>query len=217
MKPRVTRTLLAIGVVGALSATALSAASADTFAWTYSGVGCTVEICGFGPDVFPPQPMTGSGYLTTVNPVHAPRAPYAIATFTGSWNGFNITGLLPTDPSSPYYFFNDNTLLYPLIAGQPDRQYLDIEGLGFAVDDGTGVNLFYEAKHHYYFAIASNDPPYGYNTFSGGSFGTFVVTPVPEPSTWLLIIIGFAGLVWVLPGKAHRQRLSAPLPTSTRS
>src|SRR4029078_195786 len=116
--------------------------------WTYVGEGIDT---GFSPA----QNMSGHGLLTPATPVSGPRAAYDIDSFTGIWNGFAITGLLPTDPSSPFYFFNDNHLRYPLVPGQPDRQYLSVAGLGFSVADGNGVNLFYDTGDHTYYAFAS--------------------------------------------------------------
>jgi hypothetical protein len=176
-------------------------ASATTFEWSYVGSGIDT---GFSP----PQDMSGHGFLTTTTPVSGPRAPYDIASFTGTWNGFTITGLLTTDPNSPLSFFNDNILRYPLVPGQPDRQYLNFAGLGFSVADGTGVNLFYDLGLHAYSAFASNDPPYGYGTFTGSSIGTFAVSPIPEPSTWAMMILGFAGVGFMAYRRKNKMALS---------
>jgi hypothetical protein len=168
-------------------------AAASTFAWTYSGAPCTVEICKFGPDVFPPQAMTGSGYFTTSHDLVAGGTyAYTINSFTGTWNGFAITGLLSTTPGAPDYFYNDNKLIYPLSSKY--IAYVDVAGLGFSVADGTAVNLAYDITVHSYVAFASNDPPYGDNTFTGGSFGSFTVAPVPETTTWAMLLTGFAAI-----------------------
>jgi hypothetical protein len=176
-------------------------ASADIFSWSYSGVGCTEAACGAGPVIFPPQAMNGAGTLTTSAQVLANGAVGNIITsFNGTWNGFTITGLLSTSSSDPDYFFNDNVLFYPLVSSDPLRRLIDFEGIGFAVGDGTGVNLFWGLDGYY--AFASNAPPYGLTDFTGGSFGNFAVAPVPEPSTWAMMLLGFAGVGFV----AYRRR-----------
>src|SRR5260370_32707775 len=89
-----------------LSASTTKVANADIFNWTYSGSACNDDACG-PADLFPPLAMQGSGSLTTgAAIVDHGRAGSIITGFAGTWNGLTITGLLPTDPDDPFYFFN---------------------------------------------------------------------------------------------------------------
>jgi hypothetical protein len=191
------RSNIILACLAALLASNLPALS-DTFNWSYTGAPCTTAICGFGPDIFPPQAMTGSGTLTTGAQVSAHgHLGFLVTGITGTWNGFTITGLLPTDPSSPFFFFNDNVVFYPDV-GAATVRFLDIEGLGFSVSDGTGVNLFWD--NPFYFAFASATPPYGFTDFTGGSYGTFTLAAVPGPVAGAglpgLILAGGAFIGW---------------------
>jgi hypothetical protein len=100
---------------------------------------------------------------------------------TGSFDGISITGVAPdgTCCSSPA---NDN-LIY-ISVGTP---YLDLSGIGFYITGGTAVNIYH-------------DVPGYYEEASDGGFGgpgTFTLTAVPEPSTWAMMLLDFAGLAWV--------------------
>jgi hypothetical protein len=49
-----------------------------------------------------------------------------------------------------------------------------------AVSDDSAVNLFF--IHSLYFAVSSNDPPYGYGSFTGQSFAeTMSFREIPGP------------------------------------
>jgi hypothetical protein len=72
----------------------------------------------------------------------------------------------------------DNLLFYP------NSPYVDYDGIGLDTADGNGYNLYYYG---------------GYVVGTAGetqSYVSFSVTPVPvpEPSTWAMMILGFAGL-----------------------
>jgi hypothetical protein len=155
--------------------------------------------------------MTGHGFLTTATDVTGPRAAYLISDFSGTWNGLTITGLLPTDPSSPFNFTNDNSFRYPLPSiPDPTRGYLTFAGVGFSLADGTAVNLAYDQfGSHFYVAFTTVEPPYGYTDFTGGSFGTFTVAAVPEPSTWAMMLLGFAGIGFMAYSRKSKPGLVA--------
>jgi hypothetical protein len=204
MKWKVRTALIAV-VLGGLIATAIDA-RANTFAWTYSGAPCNDNLCG-PADLFPPQAMNGSGFLTTGAAINNHgRLGNLITDLTGIWNGLTITGLLPTDPNNPLYFFNDNEL-FPLNPARPTLGFLSVAGIGFLLSDGTGVNLFYERSSLSYFALASTFPLS--ETLLGGSFGNFTVTSVPCP----IVGAGLPGLVLAssgLLGWWRRRKATAP-------
>src|SRR4051794_6674554 len=105
-KGKVRGALYGATLIGLISFTA--PAHAITYEWDYVGSPCTdVALCGT-PDVFPPRSDTGHGFLTTGGPITVNGATgNQITSFTGTWDGFTITGLLPTDPNDPQYFFNN--------------------------------------------------------------------------------------------------------------
>jgi len=201
MKLNILATVVAVTTLGF----ATNAARADTFAWAYSGMGCTAEVCGAGADIFPPQVMSGSGFLVTGAPITAHgKVGNIITDLTGTWNGFAVTGLLSTNPSDADYFFNDNVLFFPLATTSSLRRFIDYEGIGFSVRDGTGVNLTWGFDGYY--AVASNARPYGFTDFTGASFGTFSVTPVPEPEISALLVVGLGLLGGVGRRRSRQQR-----------
>jgi hypothetical protein len=117
---------------------------------------------------------TASGDLTTTGV----GSPFTMVGITGSFDGISITGVAPdgTCCSSPA---NDN-LIY-ISVGTP---YLDLSGIGFYITGGTAVNIYH-------------DVPGYYEQASDGGFGgpgIFTLTAVPEPSTWAMMLLGFAGL-----------------------
>jgi hypothetical protein len=200
-----------VGLFGATCVGLLSfavVAHAGTFEWSYAGSPCdNVAICGT-PDVFPPRSDSGHGFLTTGGPIVTFGGVIGsqITSFTGTWNGLDITGLLPTDPSDPHYFFNNNAFFDP--PGTTSfRIYLDFEGIGFSVSDGSAVNLFF--IHSLYFAVSSDDPPYGYGSFTGQSFAeTISFREVPGP----IVGAGIPGLILAcggLLGWWRRRRAAA--------
>jgi PEP-CTERM motif-containing protein len=140
------------------------------------------------------------GTFTTAGPA----TPYAeITGMTGTlYNSLDtVTGVLP-NPTWPAFtgnpggeFFYTNTLY----STQP---YLDNYGLGFTTaDTPTGDWNLYGA----------GGSPTVYGLFSTSTsvdeFGTLTVTEVPEPSTWAMMALGFAGLS--LAAGRRTRRLSA--------
>jgi hypothetical protein len=131
---------------------------------------------------------SASGEFTTGNA----GSPYTVIGISGTADGFAITGL-----SS--YAGADQLLYVPPTSGY----YADYGGISFTNANGVSYNI--------------TDFPSGSGNFinistldSGGDgcCGVAVdmtVAPVPEPSTWAMMIIGFLGLGWL----AYRRRTDA--------
>lgn len=157
-----------------LALLAASPASAADYLFNFNGSGF------FGGT------LTGSGTLTTdgvstVNPLNGYTV-QAITGITGTFNGSAITGLAPGT-------FGANNLYY--LTGP---FFVDGNGLGFTTAAGLAANLF-----------VTNDTSYRVNTQGAGLLtglvtaqSSAVPSAVPEPSTWLLMLLGFGAIGYAL-------------------
>jgi hypothetical protein len=148
-------------------------ASADSFNWSYNGIG-----------------VTASGQLAAdlISP-----GLYHVTGMTGQRNGAAITGFSATACGVPPCITNygsytvDNLIYYPSTTNpSADTPGQIREGLAFTTKDGT-FNVYY------------NDGAWGpmgdYEYTSGGStpgilIDPFKASPVPEPSSVILLGIG---------------------------
>ena len=150
-------------------------ASADSFDWSYSGVG-----------------VTASGQLTAdlVSP-----GLYHVTGMTGVRNGAAIIGFSATTCGTPICVTNyggytvDNALYYPSTTNPSSDTPGQIrEGLAFTTKDGT-FNVYYndgtfgQPKGDYEYLSDSGVIP-------GILIDPFKATPVPEPSSIILLGIG---------------------------
>jgi hypothetical protein len=169
------------GALAAAMALALSAppAQAVTFLWNYSGGdlsgGGTLEATGLGEDT------------------------YLITSISGLANGVTISGLTE-------YNFPDQFILYP----NPPNAVVDVLGFSFGIGDGSNSyniyenNGFYAGKYLDCGALYCIVGPGATDNSGLGPDPTDAVTAldsitltqvaVPEPSTWAMTLIGFAGL-----------------------
>jgi hypothetical protein len=172
-------------------------ANATTFDWSLSGDS------NFG--------ITGSGTLTASES----GGQYLVNSISGSVSDsctgtpcvplyHNIIGLLT--PHQTYASFSDiggDNLIFPA----PASTFLDNQGLVFSVE---GPNTPCSFASGCYMQISYAPNPYGgapyftpqyalYLSNAGANPVNFVLTPeiaaaVPEPSTWAMLLLGFAGL-----------------------
>jgi hypothetical protein len=171
-----------LGVTVGMSALlALGTANADVYSFSFAGSG-----------------LSGSGDFIT----SGTTSPYAVIDVTGTASDASYFTSAPSAITGlSGFLFADNLLYYP---GQP---YVDGFGISFDTADGNAYWL-------------------GGNSIA--SFGTLFVadypgalpvqlsvtlssvTPVPEPSTWAMMIVGFAGLY--LAGYLRaRQKITIPI------
>ena len=160
-------------LAGAAAIAALAASSvahAATFALTYTGsvysITATLDASSLG----------GGDYLVTslTGTVTDGGGPEAMTLIPGGPGYFGVPG-----------FIVDNVLYYPA-----NPQYVDIYGLAFTASGATW-NLWGNGAGSNY-SLYSYDPNSGY----APDAGSVTVSGVPEPSTWVMMGLGFAGLAF---------------------
>jgi hypothetical protein len=173
---------------GAILALQLSGASATTLEWSYSGPG-----------------VSGAG---TMDATYVSGVGYSLDSISGTANGQTILALDSYDAP-------DNFVFPP----SPPNVGVDSLGFSFSVGDGSTSYNLYEDDGLY-----TPGPPYGcgavYCLLGPGTVGagdpyvaltSFSVTVVPELSTWMMMLVGFAGLSFAgyRKAKSGRTALSA--------
>src|SRR3982074_2673797 len=130
--------------------------------------------------------ISASGVLTTTD---NGGGNYTITGITGALNGNAITLLAPGG-----YQSNDNKLFVPAAPG-----FLDFAGFSY-VSNAVDYNVYFSASG----SFCGSPGCYGSSTNPDGpdTTITFSVTAVPEPSTWAMMILGFAGIGFM----AYRRR-----------
>ena len=171
--------LVASAVAGVLSLA--SAARAVTFDWSYSGGG-----------------LSGGG---TLQAIYDGGVTYTITSISGLANGVTISGLTSYDGPDQFIFY-------------PNPPNVVVDGLGFSFGVGDGsmsYNIYQDGGLYtpgsYYscvnlYCILGPGPTDGSNIGPGGDVVTpldsltltLVAGSVPEPSTWAIMLLGFAGL-----------------------
>jgi hypothetical protein len=179
------RSALLAGSLLALSLPA-SAATVETFDWTFTSP-------NFGS--YNGSPVAGSGTITATE---TENGAWAIDAATGTLQDLFINFITATvtgveAPSSNLLSITNDNLIYPAQA-----DVLDSSGLTFATSTG-GISISYL------------DGSYEESSHLGIGAGDFVLTPaVPESSTWVLMMSGFAALGF-LGYRQSRKGAAAPL------
>ena len=180
--------MFAGAIAAAMSAGALPS-QATTFNWSISGPG-----------------FTGGG---TMEVTLLSGVTYSLDSISGNVNGDPILGLSAYDGP-------DQRIYYPATA------VIDTLGFSFSIGDGsTSYNIYedfgnYDPNSYY----SCGGVPYcilGPGATDGSGIGpggdvvtaleTLDIAPVPEPSTWAMMIAGLAGLGWF--GYVHRRARQA--------
>jgi PEP-CTERM motif len=123
---------------------------------------------------------------------------YDITGISGTFGGNAITSLYinpnqPNEDSNGIFTWDD--VLFPTSGTVFDRY-----GVAFTTSQDT-FNIFDGIADG---GTTDTSTPYGLIVASTGAetFGTAVITAVPEPSTWAMMILGFLGVGFV----AYRRR-----------
>jgi hypothetical protein len=177
-------TLAALAIGCALSiVTATNAfAATQTFNWSLTGLSPSL---GYAP-------LQGGGTLTATS---NGDGSWTVGAVTGEVGGLTISGV------TNYYL--SNNLVYPAGLTQ-----VSTGGFSFVTDSGVDVDIFS------FFGQGSTPSgnAYGEETSIGFGVGTFSMiaavstSAAPEPSTWAMMTLGFAGL-----GLLAHRRAKAPV------
>jgi hypothetical protein len=182
------------GACAALLGVALYAlpAQADVFNYTFdSGSG---NVSGSGQFV-----TTGSGPTFTVTNVSG--------TITDSdTSGPILPGTFTFNSATTGYAGADNLLYFPaaVVPGNSTPGFVDFGGISFTATPGLDFNFGGNTPGGA-FAYVLNDSvqdPNGFASQPGSTLINFSVSAVPEPSTWAMMILGFASVGFV----AYRRK-----------
>jgi PEP-CTERM motif len=163
--PRARANTVACIVIG-LSVAALGAPSAQAkvFDFSYEGL-----------DQFDGNlPFSASGQFVTTNTLV--DGAYTITSISGERDGVTISNLDPPN----YVGMNDNLFF-------PAGPYFDFQGVAYNANH-LDYNLYYDSS------VGAYEESTAEGGFTIGNVVTLSITPVPEPSTFLLVGAGIAGL-----------------------
>ena len=131
---------------------------------------------------------------------------YNIRGATGQIDGFAITGLIAPGTAGTYFVSTDGrwNLDNTLFGSAP---FMSNNGWGFTLANGSEVNVWAASPNSH--AVANGSPSAGNLIQFADSAGygrisrvRVSVSPVPEPATWGLMLVGFGAIGYAM----RRQR-----------
>lgn len=179
MRKKFTRAVLLAGAIAAGTAAQVLPSDAVIFNWSYTGPG-----------------VSGGGTFDAT--LQGPDT-YLVNSISGTANGSPIVGI-------NFYAGGDNNVYYtsPL---PPAASFVQVNrnGLSFSVGDGSVSYNLYEDYDGYpvgtpfycgaiYCLLGPGSTGAGDPVIALDSFIATPVVGVPEPATWAMMLIGFAGL-----------------------
>jgi PEP-CTERM motif-containing protein len=103
-----------------------------------------------------------------------------------------VTGLVPLNSNGNWIYDNQFFAAAPYVSNG-----------GILFDTGSFAYNLYSIGPSYYLSTFNPDNSF----FIPGDFGTLQVAAVPEPATWAMMIVGFAGIGYL----AYRRRQGVAL------
>jgi hypothetical protein len=152
-------------------------AFASTILWTLDGV--TFEDGGTASGTFATDSVSGA--VTSFN----------IETTFGSILGGSTYNSLPYSPFDNFFFANSFALAAPNVLGLPVINLAFLNPLTGAGTNALQVDFLLPANQ-VAFECSDNTCEIARYATAGSAIG--VVEAIPEPSTWAMLILGFAGL-----------------------
>lgn len=160
----------AFGIVAALS-TAAVPGYALTFAFSYGATNAAA-------------PLAASGLLMTADTVNAGGG-YDVTGISGTVDGDSIVALTPNSTQAAVSTSSDRLFTYDNVVFGPAPS-LSNAGVLFTSADGFEYNLFSDSATTYELYQAAH------GTYTAHSVGALILADVPEPTTWALMLTGFA-------------------------
>lgn len=154
--------------------------------------------------------FTAAATMTTADTLNA-LGGYDVLSISGTLSGPGggaislVANPVQPNPATTTYFMYDNVYF-------PGGPKVDGYGILFAAG-GYEYDLYSTGPSTYY--LSSTNPAGGYVPGQAAAFGdprVTAATVVPEPSTWLLTLLGFAGLALFAGRKARKGGAPAISP-----
>ena len=188
------RIAIAVALTGCVFSSSNRAANASTYLITGTGDLSIFSATITTSDI--PDPSFSGGYDVTG--------------ITGSVTGFGpIVGLIPADPVTAEV--GGGTNIAPINnVFFPSGPFFDSAGLGFVFDPSVqtsqliGGGIWYDGTGDQYSLFIGN-----WLLWNHGGLEVTAVAAVPEPSTWAMMLLGFAGIGFMAYRRKSKPALMA--------
>jgi hypothetical protein len=137
--------------------------------------------------------QTGSGTFTTSDTLTTSplgTMGYQVTGITGTLNGSAINGLSGFQGSDNFYYTSGN--------------FVDNSGIGFTTVGGTSASLYFASTVGRYQLTTTSPFSTGYVTATSVA----LAAAVPEPATWVLMILGFGAIGFTMRRPRQAVRLA---------
>jgi hypothetical protein len=176
------RNLFSLAVSAALTIAIFWAQAAQAAIYQFTFTGADFSLSGQLTTDALNNVLSITGDITGTTPLTAETGGSITGLINDPGNGAPPMGGTYTAPSGHIWFYND--VLFPSGPGP----FVDDNGILFSFGDGNTGNLYGQGDT-YYFSV---DLPFSLYVPGDPLVGS--ITAIPEPSTWAMLILGFAGV-----------------------